>query len=104
MSDRFVRYATRAGAVGAGIWDQDRIQVIHEPFWDEVRPTGEWLDIAAITLLAPSRPRRILGIGLNTAATLKGREPRIPPPLFEKPVSSIAAPGSRSGCPGTPHP
>jgi 2-keto-4-pentenoate hydratase/2-oxohepta-3-ene-1,7-dioic acid hydratase in catechol pathway len=89
----YVRFRKSDGSTGAGLLEGESIRVIHEPFWDATKPTGETVALSSVRLLAPTEPRSIVCVGLNYSSHLGGRPVPDPPTLFHKPLSSIAGPG-----------
>lgn len=89
----FVRFEDPDGTVRSGLLQDAQVAVIREPFWDSVTETGQRFALADVRLLAPTRPRTIVCVGLNYASHLGGRPIPDPPTLFFKPLSSLAGPG-----------
>jgi 2-keto-4-pentenoate hydratase/2-oxohepta-3-ene-1,7-dioic acid hydratase in catechol pathway len=65
-------------------------------------PPGDPLPLAGVTLLAPLRPPKIIGIGLNFRdhAAETGKEPPSEPLLFAKLATSVTRPGGPVVHPG----
>lgn len=89
----YVRFQRKDGRAGAGLFDDGRISVIEEPFWERTAPTGEELRLEEVRLLPPCEPRNIVCVGLNYSSHLHGRPAPDPPTLFFKPLASVAGPG-----------
>jgi 2-keto-4-pentenoate hydratase/2-oxohepta-3-ene-1,7-dioic acid hydratase in catechol pathway len=100
--ESFVRFERTDGTAGAALLEGDRLHVVEEPFWTQVRPTGEELAASSVRLLAPSQPRIVLGVGLNYHAGLGDRPALDPPALFSKP-SVVAGPGDEVRLPPDAH-
>lgn len=56
------------GSIGFGLIDKDTIQVCSGDLFAEARPTGQRLALAAVTLLPPCQPSKMLGLWNNFAA------------------------------------
>jgi 2-keto-4-pentenoate hydratase/2-oxohepta-3-ene-1,7-dioic acid hydratase in catechol pathway len=88
-----VRFRRFNGALGAGMLEDDVIAVIEEPFWEELRPTGERVRLDDVTILAPCRPRTIVGVGYNYSGHLGDRPAPEVPAVFLKAPASVVGPG-----------
>ncbi|MFB6093326.1 MAG: fumarylacetoacetate hydrolase family protein [Halanaeroarchaeum sp.] len=82
---RRVRFRDPAGAVRTGTWTEDGIEFADRTY-----------DPAAVDLLAPSDPTKVVCIGLNYADHAAERDKAVPdrPLLFLKPPNAVASPGS----------
>ena len=83
---KYVRYV-HGGTVGCGILDGRTIRVLDGNFLEGAKATGRTLDLAAVQLLPPTNPTKILAVGLNYAShgSSSGN-----PPMFAKFPSSLA--------------
>ncbi len=90
--------ARLAGRIVHGIVDGDELQLVRGGLFGRLEPTGERVALAEARLLAPTRPSKVLAIGLNyrshLAATASGdrAEPAQPEPFIKTP-SSVIGPG-----------
>jgi len=68
-----------------------------EPYGDGWQETGEEYVLAGLELLAPCRPTKIIGIGLNYKDHAEEMKMELPkePVLFLKPPSSVLPPGGK---------
>jgi len=83
-------------AVRFGILEGDAIRVHDGDMFDDPRPTGEAVAVAAVRLVAPCAPTKIIALWNNfhaLAAKLGVAEPSEPLYLL-KSISSVAAPGA----------
>lgn len=96
---RYVRYSD-GDAVSYGIHEGDTIEQLSAAPWSGGTPTGESVPAAAVTLLAPAEPSKVIAVGYNYIShreEMTHEEPRpIPehPPLFLKLPTSIIGPGN----------
>ena len=83
---KYVRYV-HGGTVGYGILDGKIIRVLDRNFLEGAKATGRTLDLAAVQLLPPTNPTKILAVGLNYAShgSSSGN-----PPMFAKFPSALA--------------
>jgi len=88
---RFVRYSHR-GSPGYGILDGEEIRALEGVPYDAVRETGAVLPRAAVTLLAPCEPSKVIAVGLNYRSHLQGRPVPERPGLFAKLPSAVIGP------------
>jgi 2-keto-4-pentenoate hydratase/2-oxohepta-3-ene-1,7-dioic acid hydratase in catechol pathway len=96
--ERFVRF--RHGAPGQVVFgrlhagDGEVVEVLDgDPLRGAVAPTGERLALAAVHLLVPCQPPKILAVGRNYRSHLGTRPAPAQPELFWKPVSALQDPG-----------
>jgi len=89
---RIVRF-TRSGRVGYGIYEDDYVHVVHNPF--SPKKTGKRFDIHDMRLLCPMTPSKIVCAGLNYVDHAAEMNMPIPdePVIFLKPPSSALDPG-----------
>jgi 2-keto-4-pentenoate hydratase/2-oxohepta-3-ene-1,7-dioic acid hydratase in catechol pathway len=87
---RYVRY--RYGSTTSfGILDGDAVRELAGGLFQH-RETGAVLPLAAVKLLAPIVPGKIMAVGLNYRSHLGGRpQPKVPE-IFYKPVSALQDP------------
>jgi 2-keto-4-pentenoate hydratase/2-oxohepta-3-ene-1,7-dioic acid hydratase in catechol pathway len=84
---------------GAPRWarsvDADRLELLAEPPFSELRPAGVFVPRAGAALLAPAEPTKVVAVGRNYAEHAKelGNEVPKEPLLFLKPPSAVLAPG-----------
>ncbi len=88
----FVRYEL-AGAVSYGMLDGERIMRIEGDVFGEHDATEDWVDLADVTLLPPTNPRKVIAIGLNYRSHLGDREPAAEPGMFAKYPTSLVGHG-----------
>ena len=77
-----------------GLVEGSEIKVIEGNIFDSYAVTAETLPLADVKLLAPVKPSKVVGIGLNYQAVAKAKGVEFPPEpiLFLKPPSSIIGP------------
>lgn len=94
MSTHWLRYA-HAGHTGFGTLVHDHILVHEGDMFREPRPTGRWLPLADVRLLAPVVPGKVLALWNNFHAL--GRKLELAPPAeplyFTKTPNTLANPG-----------
>ena len=99
QSERFVRIA-HGDSISYGVERGGRIDLLDAPPWDGGTATGESVDAADATLLAPVEPSKVVAVGYNYIShreEMTHEEPRpIPehPPLFLKLPTSITGPNT----------
>lgn len=103
---KWLRYRPQGGAPGSegfGTLDGDRVRVFAGNLFDAPQPTGETLALAAVDLLAPCRPGKIVGLWNNfrAAAEKNGWAAPIDPLYFMKSPSSLAGPGQPIAVPAS---
>lgn len=91
---KLYRVATGAGPRWARQEDTT-LELLDGDPWAGLGDTAERIDLGQATLLAPARPSKIVGVGLNYRdhAAERGREIPEEPLLFLKPPSALLAPG-----------
>jgi len=76
--------------------DGDKIEILAEPYWKNIRPSGKFVDREAVRLICPVQPTKIICIGLNYKEHVKhsqsATEVPTDPVLFFKPTSSLIGP------------
>jgi len=90
------------GSAGFGTLEGGEVHVHQGDLFDAPRPTGERLPFAAVRLLTPCRPTKIVGLVNNYRAAAEKAGTPIPaePLWFLKPPSSFLAPGEAIRLPG----
>lgn len=88
---RFVRYANDGG-IHYGCLDGETVEQIETAPYMGTRRTGITLPLAAVRVLAPCEPSKIIGVGLNYRSHLRGRPAPQQPGLFAKLPSAVVAP------------
>lgn len=88
---RFVRFNNTDGKISQGSIAENLITVLG----DDLQPTGQQVNLADISLLAPVVPTNIFCIGLNYREHAKEGGAEIPkqPVVFMKPTSTLLNPG-----------
>ena len=107
----FVAGATAAGALAAqagvthyvrfragqrtahGILEGDTIREITGPLFGAHKPSGAQHKLAAVKLLYPVEPPKILAVGLNYKSHIGNRTPPANPEMFYKPITALRSPG-----------
>jgi 2-keto-4-pentenoate hydratase/2-oxohepta-3-ene-1,7-dioic acid hydratase in catechol pathway len=64
---KYVRFA-QDGAVAYGIWDGDVVRELAGSIFEGAKPTGRTFPRAAVRLLVPCEPSKVLAVGLNYAS------------------------------------
>ena len=89
---KFVRF--QAGAVTAyGIVEGEKIRRIEGDLFGEWKPTEDTRSLKDVKLLVPTKPTKVLAVGLNYASHLAGRPAPQNPEIFFKPPSCLIAQG-----------
>lgn len=98
---RYVRFM-RDGQPRYGIVEQERVLEIEAPGIKKARFTGRSHAIAEVKLLAPVRPGKVIGVGLNYADHIAEFNHHVPsePVIFLKPSSSVIGTNSHIIYPG----
>ncbi|MGI6549025.1 MAG: fumarylacetoacetate hydrolase family protein [Syntrophomonadales bacterium] len=98
---RYVRFL-RDGQPRHGIVEQERILEIEAPGSKESKFTGRSHAIDEVKLLAPVKPGKVIGVGLNYADHIAEFNNRVPsePIIFLKPSSSVIGTNSHIIYPG----
>ncbi|GAA1347775.1 fumarylacetoacetate hydrolase family protein [Falsarthrobacter nasiphocae] len=97
---RIARFVAPGQDPAYGIVDAEEeslTQIVGDPFFQGVQPTGTVHRLEDVRLLAPVIPRsKVIGIGRNYedhAAELGNEAPRVSPLMFLKPNTSVVGPG-----------
>ena len=88
---RFVRFRRGAAAAAYGILVGDSIRELRGNLFDH-KETGTRHKLAAVKLLHPCEPAKILAVGLNYRSHIGNRKPPANPEIFYKPVSALQNP------------
>lgn len=88
---RYVRYEDR-GKAAYGILEGDSIREIRGGLFDGREETGAKVKLAAVKLLWPCEPTKVLAVGLNYKSHLGSRPAPDKPELFFKPLTSLQNP------------
>jgi 2-keto-4-pentenoate hydratase/2-oxohepta-3-ene-1,7-dioic acid hydratase in catechol pathway len=88
---KYVRYENR-GKVSYGILDGDSIREIRGDLFGAKAETGVKVKLAAVKLLWPCEPTKVLAVGLNFKSHLGNRPAPEKPELFFKPLTSLQNP------------
>jgi 2-keto-4-pentenoate hydratase/2-oxohepta-3-ene-1,7-dioic acid hydratase in catechol pathway len=89
---KYVRYENR-GKISYGILDGDTIKEIRGGLFDGKAETGSKVKLAAVKLLWPCEPTKLLAVGLNFKSHLGNRPAPEKPEMFFKPLTSLQNPG-----------
>ncbi len=88
---KYVRYENR-GKVSYGVLDGDSIREIRGDLFGARAETGAKVKLAAVKLLWPCEPTKVLAVGLNFKSHLGNRPAPEKPELFFKPLTSLQNP------------
>jgi 2-keto-4-pentenoate hydratase/2-oxohepta-3-ene-1,7-dioic acid hydratase in catechol pathway len=89
---KFVRF--QAGAVTAyGIVEGEKVRRLEGDLFGEWKPTEDVRSLKDVKLLVPTKPTKVLAVGLNYASHLAGRPASQNPEIFFKPPSCLIAQG-----------
>jgi 2-keto-4-pentenoate hydratase/2-oxohepta-3-ene-1,7-dioic acid hydratase in catechol pathway len=93
---RWVRFRRPDGAEGFGTLDDDRVQPHAGDLFEGATPAGAALPLGSVTLLAPVRPLRFVGLWNNyhEAAAKQGLAIPETPLWFLKSPGSVVGPGA----------
>jgi 2-keto-4-pentenoate hydratase/2-oxohepta-3-ene-1,7-dioic acid hydratase in catechol pathway len=96
----YVRF--RKGAAAAyGILDGETIREISGPLFGAHKESGAQHKLAAVKLLYPCEPPKILAVGLNYKTHIGDRKPPANPEIFYKPITCLLNPGEAIAIPKT---
>ena len=93
---RILRYSAEGAGASWGVLDGSRVERLQaSPLAGELRRSGERHELEAVTLLAPTKPTKIIGVGRNYPAHAAEHNAPVPPEplIFLKPPSSVIGPG-----------
>lgn len=88
---KYVRYENR-GKITYGVLDGDSIREIRGDLFGARAETGTKVKLAAVKLLWPCEPTKVLAVGLNFKSHLGNRPAPDKPELFFKPLTSLQNP------------
>src|SRR5918996_1333448 len=88
---KYVRYES-AGRVSYGILEGDSIRELSGDLFASPKPTGRTVKLAAVKLLAPCDPKKVIAVGLNYKSHIGERPAAAYPGLFAKMPTSIVGP------------
>lgn len=88
---RYVRYENR-GKISYGILEGDSINEVRGGLFDKRAETGTKVKLAAVKLLWPCEPTKLLAVGLNYKSHLGNRPAPEKAELFFKPLTSLQNP------------
>jgi 2-keto-4-pentenoate hydratase/2-oxohepta-3-ene-1,7-dioic acid hydratase in catechol pathway len=88
---RYVRFRHQ-GKIAHGILEGDQVRELRGDPFSKPAETGTRLPLAAVTLLAPCQPPKILAVGLNYRSHLGERKAPAHPEIFYKPVTALQDP------------
>lgn len=89
---RYVRYLNN-GQPALGSIDGENIRELRGDLFSNPRPTGRTVKLAAVKLLPPVEPSKVIAVGLNYKSHLGERPAAAYPGLFAKYPTSIIAHG-----------
>ncbi|HEX9726987.1 MAG TPA: fumarylacetoacetate hydrolase family protein [Gemmatimonadales bacterium] len=89
---QYVRYAHQ-DRVSYGVLAGDTVRELAGDLFASPRETGNALPLAAVRLLAPVTPSKVIAVGLNYRSHLGNREAGTYPGLFAKFPTSVVGPG-----------
>jgi 2-keto-4-pentenoate hydratase/2-oxohepta-3-ene-1,7-dioic acid hydratase in catechol pathway len=91
---RWARFRCKDGRVGFGMFEDDRIVEYDGDFFGSPRATGMTIESAAVTLLAPCVPSKMIALWNNfrALAAKLGKEAPVHPLFLIKPGTSIIGP------------
>ncbi|MCU0578416.1 MAG: fumarylacetoacetate hydrolase family protein [Desulfobacterota bacterium] len=91
----FVRYYLSGRDYYGLLAGEDRIERISGSPFDGFQPTGEALTLAAVQILPPCRPTKVIAVGLNYRDHAREFNLKVPdePLIFMKPPSSLLGAG-----------
>lgn len=99
---RFLRFEYQ-GREQYGQLQGDRVVALEGDLFGRWRTTEETYPLAGVRLLAPCKPGKILGVGLNYRSHLQGRPEPQKPELFWKPSSAVIGPEEAIVLPSDAH-
>jgi len=88
---RYVRYS-QGSTVSYGVLDGDSIRELKGDLFAQPVETGRVVKLAAVRLLAPCQPSKVIAVGLNYKSHLGERPAAAYPGLFAKLPTSIVGP------------
>jgi 2-keto-4-pentenoate hydratase/2-oxohepta-3-ene-1,7-dioic acid hydratase in catechol pathway len=97
---KYVRFR-RGAAAAYGILDGETIREISGPLFGAHKESGAQHKLAAVKLLYPCEPPKILAVGLNYKTHIGDRKPPANPEIFYKPITCLLNPGETIAIPKT---
>lgn len=91
QTTKYVRYES-GGRIAYGLLDGDTVRELSGDLFASPKPTGRTLKLAAVKLLAPCEPKKVIAVGLNYKSHLGERPSAAYPGLFAKMPTSIVGP------------
>lgn len=98
---KYIRFNSKSG-IGYGILDGEKVNLLDGAFLNpNSKPTGTFISINEVDLLAPVEPNKVICVGLNYALHAKELEHSLPadPIIFMKPQTSVIGPDDEIICP-----
>ena len=90
---KYVRYES-GGRVSYGILEGDSIRELSGDLFASPKPTGRTVKLAAVKLVAPCDPKKVIAVGLNYKSHIGERPAAAYPGLFAKMPTSIVGPNA----------
>jgi 2-keto-4-pentenoate hydratase/2-oxohepta-3-ene-1,7-dioic acid hydratase in catechol pathway len=87
----YVRYTSSSG-ISYGLLDGVTVRELRGDLFNHLSETGVVHRLAAVKLLHPCRPTKILAVGLNYKSHIGSRQQPRNPEMFYKPISAIQDP------------
>lgn len=93
---RLIRFAYQ-GQIRYGLLEEEQVWPLKEPRFEELRETGETIPQAAVQLLAPCQPSKIVALGLNYRDHAEELGMPLPeePLIFLKPSTAVIGPEAK---------
>ncbi|MFQ6058106.1 MAG: fumarylacetoacetate hydrolase family protein [Anaerolineae bacterium] len=97
---RIVRFQ-RGTRVGYGLVEGESVYALEGNVFGDFAPGAKVAELAEVELLAPSRPTKVVAVGVNYRAHAQEMGQPLPevPLLFLKPPSAVIGPGEAIVCP-----
>jgi len=92
QSQRYVRFR-RGSAIAYGLLDGDTITELRGDLFNSPKATATKHKLAAVKLLAPCVPPKVIAVGLNYKSHIGNRPAPKVPEIFYKPVTCLTNPG-----------
>jgi len=91
---RYVRYEFN-GKTTYGLLEGDAVQELRGHLFNGPKPTGTKRKLAAVRLLVPCEPSKLLAVGLNYKSHIGARQAPAKPEIFIKTPSALLEPGGK---------
>ena len=91
QTTKYVRFES-AGRTSYGVLEGDTIRELSGDLFASPKPSGRTMKLAAVKLLAPCEPKKVIAVGLNYKSHLGERPAATYPGLFAKMPTSIVGP------------